>query len=296
MKKLFGLLGILTFTLLSAQASGIDWSSLNVEKAIAKANAEHKLVFIDVFATWCGPCKYLDKKVFPDAELGAYFNAHFVNLELDGERGEGPQIIQRYGVEGFPTLLFIDGDGKLIHKQVGALDAPSLLQMGREVVDPTSSPVYQMKQAFAEGKRDKAFLSDYMIELLQRDKDPTEPATAYAETHPELDLDTEIEFLVFLFGVHDLDHPVAQTYLANIKTFENRFPESGQYKIGFFLKDYGARAIDARDPEIGLRAIRAVHPALKKLLGKEVPKLKEMQASFREAYAAEVSTGAGDGG
>lgn len=287
MKQLICLFGIAILSL-SVRATGIEWSHLSVEKAIEQAGKEGKFVFIDVFATWCGPCKYLDKKVFPDEALGEYFNEHFISLELDGERGEGPAIMQQFELSAFPSLLFLNGEGKLVQKQVGAMDAEGLLSVAKEVVDPSSSPLYKMKVAFDEGKRDKEFLFEYMTTLLQRDQDPTEVAATYAKTYPELDLGTENEFLVFLFGVHDLEHPSMAEYLKDIAKFEERFPESSQYKIGSVLGIYGEQALEAGNPEIGLEAIRKLHPALKKLLGKEAPKLKELEEDFQEAYEEEM--------
>ena len=67
-------------------------------EAVEKARAENKLVFVDAYTTWCGPCKQMDKNTFSDENVAAFFNEKFVNLKLDMERGDGLTIQQRYKI------------------------------------------------------------------------------------------------------------------------------------------------------------------------------------------------------
>lgn len=64
------------------QAQGIDFFHGSWAAAQEKAKAEQKLIFVDAFASWCGPCKRMAAQVFPDPQVGDYFNANFVNLKL----------------------------------------------------------------------------------------------------------------------------------------------------------------------------------------------------------------------
>ena len=69
-------------------------------EAAAKAKQENKLMLMDVYATWCVPCQKLDKTVFSDNEIGEFINSKFVSLKVDGEKGEGPELMEKFGVPG----------------------------------------------------------------------------------------------------------------------------------------------------------------------------------------------------
>ena len=111
-----------------AQADGIAFRVLSFSEALKRAEVEDKLLFVDCFTTWCGPCKRLSKVVFKDSLVADYFNRHFVNLKMDMEKGEGVELRKKYGVHAYPTLLFINSSGEVVYRLVGAEDAPELLK------------------------------------------------------------------------------------------------------------------------------------------------------------------------
>ena len=74
-------------------ATGIKFEKLTIKQGLEKAKKENKKFFIDVYATWCGPCKYLDKSVFTDQDLGDFMNENFVCLKLDGELADGESLM-----------------------------------------------------------------------------------------------------------------------------------------------------------------------------------------------------------
>ncbi len=109
-------------------ASGIKFTKIPFEKAIKQAQSSGKLIFIDVHTTWCGPCKEMAKTTFQDPDVGKEFNKRFINLKIDAENdADGPMISKAYTVTGYPTLLFINGEGKLIRKLVGKQSKEKLL-------------------------------------------------------------------------------------------------------------------------------------------------------------------------
>jgi thiol-disulfide isomerase/thioredoxin len=157
-------LGLIISTGLFAQ--GIQFEHSTFEEALAKAKAENKMVFMDCYTEWCGPCKALAKNVFPKKEVGDYYNANFVNLKMDMEKGEGPELLKRYKIKGFPTLLFMDHTGKVLFKRVGGGSAEDLIADAKLAIDPNER-LEAIQAKYEAGDRSKVLVGKY-IALLQK--------------------------------------------------------------------------------------------------------------------------------
>lgn len=75
-----------------AQDRSIRFEEGSYQEALNKAKKENKLLFVDCYTSWCGPCKMLANEVFTNNEVADYFNANFVSLKVDCEKGEGPAL------------------------------------------------------------------------------------------------------------------------------------------------------------------------------------------------------------
>ncbi len=142
-----------------AQDRSINFENGTFQEALEKAKQSNKLLFVDCYTSWCGPCKMLARDVFTNNEVADYFNANFVSLKVDCEKGEGPQLRERFGVSSYPTLLFIDGNGKVVNKILGASQAPAFLKKVKEGLDPENS-LFAKEKKYEAGNRDRAFVLD----------------------------------------------------------------------------------------------------------------------------------------
>ncbi|CAH0996843.1 Thiol:disulfide interchange protein DsbD [Emticicia aquatica] len=117
-------------------ATGIKFTeSSSWKEILKKAKAEKKLIFMDAYTTWCGPCKMLQARVFPNKQLGDFFNQNFVNAAIDMESEEGMRLSSIYEVQGYPSLFFIDPNtGKVIKMLLGYQEIEQLLDTGKKVV------------------------------------------------------------------------------------------------------------------------------------------------------------------
>ena len=137
---------LLCFLLLASFAfAGIKFEEKLTWKQIKeKAKRENKMIFFDAYASWCGPCKYMEKSIYTDEKVAAYFNNNFINVKTDMEVGEGTVLQEEFGVTAFPTFLFFSPEGKMLHKSVGAMDTIEFISLGKNATNP-SKQYYTLK-------------------------------------------------------------------------------------------------------------------------------------------------------
>lgn len=109
---------------------GIQFIEANWNKAIEEAKKQHKLIFLDAYASWCGPCRLLKRKTFPEKIAGDFFNKNFINVAIDMEQGDGPALSSKYGVNAYPTLIITDADGNIITYTQGYIEPKELVAFG----------------------------------------------------------------------------------------------------------------------------------------------------------------------
>ncbi|QJW91162.1 DUF255 domain-containing protein [Spirosoma taeanense] len=117
----------------NAAGEGIQFTDAAWKDILKKAKAEKKVIFLDAYASWCGPCKLLQKNVFTKKAVGDLYNSKFINVKMDMEKGEGPALSQVYPLEAYPTLLFIDGNGRVLKKVIGLQTPENLIAIGKSV-------------------------------------------------------------------------------------------------------------------------------------------------------------------
>ena len=107
---------------------GIEWAqSANLNEVQKKAQEAGKPIFVDLGAEWCGYCKKMKKNVFTNDAVSNAMNSGFIPLSLDGEKGDGAALVNKLGINGFPTQLILNSNGEVIKKNTGYLDTKGLL-------------------------------------------------------------------------------------------------------------------------------------------------------------------------
>lgn len=200
---------------------GINFIHENVKEALSKAKTENKLVFVDAYTTWCGPCKMMVKNTFPDADVAALYNSKFVNLKMDMEKGDGVDMAKRYEIAAYPTLLFLDGDGQLIHKAIGFHDVTQILELGKTALDADKT-LGGWASKYEKGNRDAAFLKEYALKLAAAyDNRRTAIAEAYLATQKDWTTDENLE-LIYRF-TEGVNTQFFDYFLNNKKAFEKKY-------------------------------------------------------------------------
>lgn len=178
-----------------AFGQGIEFFHGSWDEALAKAKTEKKVIFVDAFASWCGPCKRMAREVFPQQKVGEFFNANFINLKIDMEKEENATFAGKYPVGSYPTLMFIDENGKVVHREIGAKEPDALLEVARKALGKNDKSADYEKQ-YAEGKRDPQFLLDYVRALNSAGKSSLKITNEYLKTQSDLSSDFNLKFLM----------------------------------------------------------------------------------------------------
>lgn len=113
---------------------GIQFYKGTWEEALPFAKKANKIIFLNIYATWCGPCKMLKRNTFSNSETGTFYNQNFINVALDGEKGEGAALAKKYAIRGYPSLLFINSDGKIVKQTAGFHNSNQLIKLGQQLI------------------------------------------------------------------------------------------------------------------------------------------------------------------
>lgn len=141
---------------------GLTWPEI-----LAKAKAENKHVFVDCYATWCIPCKKMEKEVYPLASVGDFFNENFISvkMQMDTSNADDDEVKASYAdarninqqykniIQGYPCYLFFTKDGKILNSSIGLKNAGEFINYGKYVIDPKND-YYKLLADYKRGKRD----------------------------------------------------------------------------------------------------------------------------------------------
>ncbi|MBD5333954.1 MAG: thioredoxin family protein [Bacteroides sp.] len=146
-----------------------EFRHIGFDEALKAAKQENKLVFIDFFTTWCGPCKMMSSKTFPQKEVGDFMNAKFIPLKLDAEK-EGEELARQYGVQAYPTYVVVDADGKEVAKFTGYMDGQKFIDKVDAALDPEQQPA-RIKSRYEAGERTPKVVNAYAMQLMEQRKE-----------------------------------------------------------------------------------------------------------------------------
>jgi len=208
MKKLLLILFLLPQILFAQEGMkfvhGKTWNEI-----LKQAAKEKKYIMIDAYTTWCGPCKYMSNTIFPMPEAGKFYNANFINVKVQMDKTEADneeikswyataaEMEKKYNVMVYPTYLFLNSKGELVHRAVGSSDVNGFIEKGKSALDPEKQ-FYTLQKKYQEGNRETKFLKNlaYAASDVYEMKFAAEVADAYLETQKDYWSKETLEFIV----------------------------------------------------------------------------------------------------
>jgi thiol-disulfide isomerase/thioredoxin len=146
-------------------SQGIRFESTDWKTIVSRAKTEKKMIFVDFYTTWCGPCKRLEKEVFTLPEVGLKYNNSFINARIDAEKGEGVELAARFGVSAYPSSVFIKADDEsVVYKIVGFMAADKYLIETDAALDAlVKDPFVDLEFEYQKGNRSIGLLTKMII-------------------------------------------------------------------------------------------------------------------------------------
>ncbi|MDD2426808.1 MAG: DPP IV N-terminal domain-containing protein [Eubacteriales bacterium] len=155
-------ISIILQTSLYAQQRSIEFEHITLEEAFKKSDTTGKIVFVDCYTQWCGPCKAMSAKVFTIDSIADFFNKNFINIKLDMETQEGMKYSKPYKVEAYPSFLLLNSKGELLFKFIGGMPADQFMAKIKEGLNPKNR-VVTMDRMYKQGNCDGKFYRDYIM-------------------------------------------------------------------------------------------------------------------------------------
>lgn len=115
--------------------SGVQFFDGSWEEAKEKAKDEGMPIFVDAYTTWCGPCKMMNRRVFPRKQVGKFYNENFINFKFDMESKNGKKFRRKYRVKGYPSFYYFDQEGDNVHSKMGYLQPKQLVKHGKKALN-----------------------------------------------------------------------------------------------------------------------------------------------------------------
>lgn len=161
---------VLSAFAVAAGPAGGPFVSLSLDEAFVKAAKEQKFVFVDFYTTWCGPCKIMNETTWTDAKVIAWLSEKVVPLQVDAEKEE--KAADKYGIEAYPTLLFLKADGTEVERLVGMHSATEFIEAAEGILSGKDALARAKDKLEASGRNNPMARLEYARVLHDKGKYP----------------------------------------------------------------------------------------------------------------------------
>lgn len=236
MKKItLTLTALIAAVAMMAQGMAFEPEGTTLEQASAKAKAENKLIFLDCFTSWCGPCKKMSRDVFPQEQVGAFMNPRYVNLKIDMESAYGAPLAKKLQIQAYPTFVIFNANAEEIGRFVGGCAAEDFIKNVEEKSKDNSSA--ELQKRWQNGDRDPEFLKTYLTTLNASYKGNEANDVAEAILDPQVETFASDSTLSMIF-MRNITNPFSKAF-----TYTAKYPEALKATLGDMPVDMKIRNV-----------------------------------------------------
>jgi thiol-disulfide isomerase/thioredoxin len=285
MNKILYLLIILSFSSYGSVNKGIEFKEGSWSEILNEAKKQNKLIFIDIYTTWCGPCKMMSAKVFTVNIIGEKFNESFVNFKIDAEKGEGIELAKKYAIAAYPTYLFVNGNGDLVYRAMGAMPAEKFIVEADKALlaGKTFKSSDELEKEFKAGKRDPEFLYEYMKRISLNGGENVALLDEYLKAIPASQYKTEKVLALIAENIGTIESKAFIILRDALDRYLNMTVSQQKYVLNGLSKakrNTFKKAVDSRDKALLERLIDSVRATSYSEVGFEAE-----EKQFRLEYA-----------
>jgi len=231
MKKLVVLIAL--FFLVNSSFSQISFQKGSLSDMMAAAKSQNKVLMVDVMTDWCKWCIELDNKVYSRKDIGDFANANQVNYKIDAEKGEGVDFAKKFKIAGYPTILFLDGDGNEVDRIYGYVQAKDFMEMMTDYNKGINTYTYLQKALETDpGNIDANLKMADKLMALGKDDDARVLLNKIVEVDPQNSSGKTDDAKFRLASMTKKDDP-KDMKLKNLQAFINDNPTSDQLKDAY---------------------------------------------------------------
>jgi thioredoxin-related protein len=207
---------------LSAQNREIEFEKGKWQAVLEKAQKENKLIYLDCYTTWCGPCKRMAKYIFTNDTVADFYNKNFVNAKIDMEKGEGIELAKKYGIRAYPTMLYLNSSGEVVHRSCGSAPTTKFISIGKDALNPETR-LMTATEKFNKGVNPKIDVASYLGMLDDACQDIQTELGDYFASQKEEELTSRENWEIIYRFVNDYSSKQFRLFEANKPAFEERY-------------------------------------------------------------------------
>ena len=247
MKNTLILLAFALSTSLLAQDRSIEFKHYTFDEALKASKAENKPIFMDCFAVWCGPCKWMSANIFTKNDVADYFNKNFICVKFDMEKGEGIDLAKEFGIRAYPTLIFVNGNRELVMKSIGASrETADYIALGENAKSDEFNLIALAKNV-AANRGDAAYMSKYFDIMSGAGMVDQEEVNIYFSNIPKEEWASEENWNIIMGVVDDITGEVFQDILTDTEKYKAAHGEQVDQFVSYKIQDALRTALYSRD-------------------------------------------------
>ena len=269
---------------LPVQAQGVKYIEQSWEKVLAQAEETNQPILLYFHASWCQPCRRMERKVLSKKRVGKFYNKHFVSFSVDVDKKTGKRLAEKYGYRAVPAFLFLNPNAEVMDATIGYQKRKPFIQAGKNAL-ATHKSLPARYRAFQNGalSRDSIYHLAFMLHKINDDRQ-NEVAEAYFQNLDPKDLHQKKNWKFFSTFTTSINDRFYQYVLDNRKSFykshSQREVENVLSSIALDLVDKAGKQNDEDLFQKILATLNSIDPSNKKLQPSENRKIALAQKRY----------------